>query len=126
MKPRVAKRERPRAIISHQIPVSVSGGRQGLKGVAGVTGRGSPCRSVPHVTLHLPGLEVDIIGKHRSMIGAWDRGRPPRAEKGKKGEFHSLTVGQKGRENYSPGVGLGAFNLLEIGGFGPVGSRGRQ
>lgn len=85
-----------------------------MKGVAGVTGRGSPCRSAPHVTLHLPDLEVDITGKHRSMTGAWDRGRPPQAEKG------------KGRENYSPGVGLGAFNLLEIGAFGPVGSRGRQ
>lgn len=96
-----------------------------MKGVAGVTGRGSPCRSAPHVTLHLPGLEVDITGKHRSMTGAWDRGRPPRAEKGK-GEFHSPAVGRKGRENYSPGVGLRAFNLLEIGAFGPVGSRGRQ
>lgn len=42
LKPRAAKRVRPRALISHWITVSGSSGRQSSRGVAGVTGRGSP------------------------------------------------------------------------------------
>lgn len=71
LKPRAAKRVRPRALIRHRITVSGSSGRQGSRGVAGMTGRGSPCRSAPHLSLHLPGLEVDITEQHPRAAGVW-------------------------------------------------------
>lgn len=70
LKPRAAKRVRPRALISHQIAVSGSSRRQGLRGVASVTGRGSSHKS-PHLSLHLPGLEVGIARQYRSVAGVW-------------------------------------------------------
>lgn len=50
----------------------------------------------------------------------------PWAEKDKEGEFLPPAPAWEGGESCSPGVGLGAFNLLEMGVYGPLGIRGRQ
>lgn len=105
---RAAKRVRPRAIISHQITVSGrgrgSGGRQGWSGAAGVTGRVSPCRSVPHLTLQHPGLGVDITGQisHRSVAGAWDQEAGPlgHRKRGQENFTHQPLLGR--REELQP------------------------
>lgn len=83
LKPRAAKRVRPRALISHQITVSGSSRRQGSRGLAGVTGRGSPCRSAPHHNLASPGSGG---GYHQA---AHTRGRGVGTEKGRVEELQS-------------------------------------
>ena len=89
LKPRAAKRVRPRALIRHRITVSGSSRRQSSRGVAGVTGRGSPCPSASQLSLHLPGPEVDVTKQHTHAAGVWGQrkggGRisvtsPPRKE----------------------------------------------
>lgn len=80
--PRAAKRASPRAILSHQIAVSGSSERQGLRGAAGVTGRASPSHPAS------PKSESGVSqGSSEVGQGCGDRGRAPGQRQGRKENF---------------------------------------
>ena len=107
---------RPRALISHPITVSGSSGRQGPGGSAGVTGRSSPCRSAPRLSLQLPGLEAGISNSTEVQQGCGDREREAPALPGRSAGTQALNL---------PKMGFGTPWTAQEGNDG-TGSKGRH
>lgn len=124
LKPRAAKRVRPRQL---------SAPRSQSRAVVGGRVRKELLVRLAGAALAGQRLSSPCITQVRRWVSVRKPGRGmgprqgPRAENVREGEFRSTAPPpREGGENCSPGVGLGAFDPLKTGAFAPIGSRGRQ